>query len=39
MKKNLLWLLGLALIAVTVTGIVDRFAAKRRRELWSEATD
>lgn len=36
--RKLFWLLALLGIVWSVTGVVDRNAAKRRRELWAEAT-
>ena len=39
MIRKLFWALALVAIACTVTGVVVSAAARRRRELWSEATD
>lgn len=39
MFRKLFWLLAMVTIAISVTGLVDRRAANRRRELWAEATD
>ena len=38
MMRKLSWLFALVAVVWTVTGIADRRAATRRRELWAEAT-
>lgn len=39
MIRKLLWLMALLALVGTVTGVVDRAHAVRRRELWAEATE
>ena len=39
MIRKLFWVLALLAVVGTVSGLVDRNAAARRRELWAEATD
>ena len=39
MLRKLLYLMTLVTIVWTVTGLIDRQQATRRRELWAEATD
>ncbi len=39
MFRKIFWLMAMVTIAISVTGLVDRSAARRRRELWAEATD
>ncbi len=39
MVKKLLWVLAMVGAAFVASGIVDARRAKRRRELWAEATD
>ena len=39
MLRKVFWLLGILMAITTVSTIIDRREAARRRELWSEATD
>lgn len=39
MFRKLFWVLALLAVVGGVTSLVDRSQAKRRRELWAEATD
>lgn len=37
--RKVFWGMALVALVLTVTGVVDRRLAARRRELWAEATD
>lgn len=39
MLRKMFWLLALLALVWSVTGVVDAASARRRRELWAEATE
>lgn len=39
MMRKLLWFLAMVTVVLAVFGVIDAVEAKRRRELWAEATD
>lgn len=39
MKRKLLLFLAMVSVVLAIFGAIDKMEAKRRRELWAEATD
>ncbi len=39
MKRKLLLFLAMITVVLAIFGAIDKVEAKRRRELWAEATD
>lgn len=39
MRRKILWLLGLLLVASATSHLIDHARARRWRALWAEATD